>query len=73
VPFHPFVPEGSEKISRNRDIPQPFGFKPPLATKELICRVNGCLYHLVLLEKSRITFPISSARFKDPSQAGLEG
>jgi hypothetical protein len=32
--FHPFVPEGSEKISRNRDIPRPFVIKPPLETTE---------------------------------------
>ena len=29
--FQPFVPEGSEKISKNRDIPRPFVIKPPLA------------------------------------------
>ena len=32
--FQPFVPEGSEKISKNRDIPRPFVIKPPLETKE---------------------------------------
>jgi hypothetical protein len=31
--FNPFVPEGSEKISKNRDIPRPFVIKPPLETK----------------------------------------
>ena len=33
--FQPFVPEDSEKISRNRDIPRPFVIKPPLETKRL--------------------------------------
>lgn len=28
--FQPFVPEGSGKISKNRDIPRPFVIKPPL-------------------------------------------
>jgi len=32
--FNPFVPEGSEKISKNWDIPRPFVIKPPLETKE---------------------------------------
>ena len=31
--FQPFIPEDSEKISRNRDIPRPFVIKPPLETK----------------------------------------
>ena len=33
--FQPFVPEGSEKISKNRDIPRPFVIKPP-------CKVSKC-------------------------------
>jgi hypothetical protein len=33
--FNPFVPEGSEKISKNRDIPRPFVIKPPLKTREI--------------------------------------
>jgi len=33
--FQPFVPEGSERISKNRDILRPFVLKPPLETKEM--------------------------------------
>jgi hypothetical protein len=51
--FHPFVPEGSEKISKNRDIPRPFVIKPPLDTKEAYLPGERLSFDLVLIGKDQ--------------------
>jgi hypothetical protein len=63
--FHPFVPEDSEKISKNRDIPRPFVIKPPLETKE------------TYLPGERLSFTYAANHFpmrgelKDPRYRGI--
>ena len=42
--FQPFVPEGSEKISKNRNIPRPFAIKRSLETKEIYFRDTAIFY-----------------------------
>lgn len=51
--FPPFVPEGSEKIGKNRDIPRPFVIKPPLATKEIYLPGERLSFDLVLVGKAK--------------------
>ena len=58
--FQPFVPEGSEKISRNRDIPRPFVIKPPLETKETYLPGERLSFDLVLVGRSKTIFRTSS-------------
>ena len=48
--FQPFVPEGSEKISKNRDIPRPFVIKPPLEPLES-CAIGRLFCDLTLWGK----------------------
>ncbi len=69
--FHPFVPEGSEKISKNRDIPRPFVIKPPLETKETYLPGERLSFDLVLVGKIKDYLPYFIVTFKELSQAGL--
>jgi len=69
--FQPFVPEGSEKISRNRDIPRPFVIKPPLETKETYLPGERLSFDVVLVGKIKDYLPYFIVTFKELSQAGL--
>jgi hypothetical protein len=69
--FQPFVPEGSEKISKNRDIPRPFVIKPPLETKETYIPGERLSFDLVLVGKIKDYLPYFIVTFKELSQAGL--
>jgi hypothetical protein len=69
--FHPFVPEGSEKISRNRDISRPFVIKPPLETKEIYQPGERLSFDIVLVGKIKEYLPYFIVTFKELSQAGL--
>jgi hypothetical protein len=69
--FHPFVPEDSEKISKNRDIPRPFIIKPPLETKETYFPGERLSFDVVLVGKVRDYLPYFIVAFKELSQGGL--
>ncbi|HWP56689.1 MAG TPA: CRISPR system precrRNA processing endoribonuclease RAMP protein Cas6 [Candidatus Acidoferrales bacterium] len=69
--FHPFVPEGSAKISKNRDIPRPFVIKPPLEAKETYLPGEQLSFDLVLIGKSCDYLPYFIVTFKELSQVGL--
>lgn len=69
--FHPFVPEGSEKISRNRDIPRPFVIKPPLETKETYLPGERLSFDMVLVGKIKDYLPYFIVTFRELSEAGL--
>ncbi len=69
--FQPFVPEGSEKISKNRDIPRPFVIKPPLETKETYLPGERLSFDLVLVGKIKEYLAYFIVTFKELSQAGL--
>jgi hypothetical protein len=69
--FQPFVPEGSEKISKNRDIPRPFVIKPPLETKETYSPGEPLSFDVVLVGKIKDYLPYFIVTFKELSQAGL--
>jgi hypothetical protein len=69
--FQPFVPEGSEKISKNRDIPRPFVIKPPLEMKETYLPGERLSFDLVLVGKIKDYLPYFIVTFKELSQAGL--
>lgn len=69
--FQPFVPEGSEKISKNRDIPRPFVIKPPLETKETYVAGERLSFDLVLVGRIKDYLPYFIVTFKELSQAGL--
>jgi hypothetical protein len=69
--FHPFVPDGSEKISKNRDIPRPFVIKPPLETKETYLPGERLSFDLVLVGRIKDYLPYFIVTFKELSPAGL--
>jgi hypothetical protein len=69
--FQPFVPEDSEKISRNRDIPRPFVIKAPLETRETYQVGERLSFDLVLVGKIKDYLPYFIVTFKELSQAGL--
>ena len=69
--FQPFVPENSEKISRNRDIPRPFVIKPPLETKETYHPGERLSFDVVLVGRIKDFLPYFIVTFKELSQAGL--
>ena len=69
--FQPFIPEDSEKISRNRDIPRPFVIKPPLETKETYLPGERLSFDVVLVGRSKDYLPYFIVTFKELSQAGL--
>jgi hypothetical protein len=69
--FQPFVPEGSQKISKNRDIPRPFVIKPPLETKETYFPGESLSFDIVLVGKVKDYLPYFIVTFKELSQAGL--
>src|SRR6185436_1798743 len=69
--FQPFVPERSEKISKNRDIPRPFVIKPPLETKETYLPGEPLSFDLVLVGKIKDYLPYFIVTFKELSRAGL--
>jgi hypothetical protein len=69
--FQPFVPEDSEKISKNRDIPRPFIIKPPLETKETYLPGERLSFDVVLVGKIKDYLPYFIVTFKELSQAGL--
>lgn len=69
--FHPFVPEGSEKISRNRDIPRPFVIKPPLESKEIYQPGERLSFDMVLVGKASDYLPYFIVTFKELAQTGL--
>ena len=67
--LQPFVPEGSEKISKNRDIPRPFVLKPPLETKEIYRPGERLSFDLVLVGKIKEYLPYFIVTFKELSQS----
>jgi hypothetical protein len=69
--FQPFVPEESEKISLNRDIPRPFVIKPPLETKETYELGERLSFDLVVVGKIKDYLPYFIVTFKELSHAGL--
>jgi hypothetical protein len=69
--FQPFIPEGSEKISLNRDIPRPFIIKPPLETKETYLPGERLSFDVVLVGKIKDYLPYFIVTFKELSHAGL--
>jgi hypothetical protein len=69
--FQPFVPEDSEKISKNRDIPRPFVIKPPLETKEIYAPGERLSFDVVLIGKIRDYLPYFIVTFKELSHVGL--
>jgi CRISPR-associated endoribonuclease Cas6 len=69
--FNPFVPEGSEKISKNRDIPRPFVIKPPLETKETYVPGARLSFDLVVVGKAKDYLPYFIVTFKELCQFGL--
>jgi hypothetical protein len=69
--FQPFVPEDSQKISRNRDIPRPFVIKPPLETKETYLPGERLSFDVVLIGKIRDYLAYFIVTFKELSHAGL--
>jgi len=69
--FHALVPEGSEKISRNRDIPRPFVIKPPLDTRETYLPGERLSFDVVLVGKVKDYLPYFIVTFKELSQTGL--
>ncbi len=69
--FNPFVPEGSEKISKNRDIPRPFVIKPPLETTETYLPGERLSFDVVLVGKIKEYLPYFIVTFKELSQGGL--
>jgi len=69
--FNPFVPEGSEKISKNRDIPRPFVIKPPLETKETYLPGERLSFDLVVVGKAKDYLPYFIVTFKELSHTGL--
>jgi hypothetical protein len=69
--FQPFVPDGSEKIRLNRDIPRPFVIKPPLETKENYLPGERLSFDVVLVGKTKDYLPYFIVTFKELSQAGL--
>jgi hypothetical protein len=69
--FNPFVPEGSEKLSLNRDIPRPFIIKPPLQIKETYSPGERLTFDFVLVGKAKDYLPYFIVTFKELSQAGL--
>ena len=69
--FQPFVPEFSEKISKNRDIPRPFIIKPPLETTETYLPSERLSFDLVLVGRVKDYLPYFIVTFKELSQAGL--
>ena len=69
--FNPFVPEGSEKISKNRDIPRPFVIKPPLETKETYLPGERLSFDLVVVGKVKDYLPYFIVTFKELSHIGL--
>lgn len=69
--FNPFVPEGSEKISKNRDIPRPFVIKPPLETKETYLPGERLSFDLVVVGKPKDYLPYFIVTFKELSHTGL--
>jgi hypothetical protein len=69
--FQPFVPEGSDKISKNRDIPRPFVIKPPLETKEIYLSGERLSFDVVLIGKIRDYLPYFIVTFKELAHMGL--
>ena len=69
--FNPFVPEDSEKISKNRDIVRPFVIKPPLETTETYLPGERLSFDVVLVGKIKDYLPYFIVTFKELSQAGL--
>lgn len=69
--FNPFVPAGSEKISKNRDIPRPFVIKPPLETKQAYGSNEVLSFDLVVVGKAVDYLPYFIVTFKELSRVGL--
>ncbi|HXG53732.1 MAG TPA: CRISPR system precrRNA processing endoribonuclease RAMP protein Cas6 [candidate division Zixibacteria bacterium] len=69
--FHPFVPEGSERLSRNPDIPRPFVIKPPLEEKETYAAGDRLSFDMVLVGRIRDYLPYFIVTFKELCRVGL--
>lgn len=69
--FNPFVPEGSEKISKNRDIPRPFVIKPPLEATETYLPGERLTFDLVVVGKAKDYLPYFIVTFKELSHFGV--
>ncbi len=69
--FHPFVPEGSDKISKNRDIPRPFVIKPPLETKQTYLPGEQLSFDLIVVGRAKEYLPYFIVTFKELCHVGL--
>jgi CRISPR-associated endoribonuclease Cas6 len=69
--FHPFVPDGSEKVSKNRDIPRPFVIKPPLETTENYSAGARLVFDMIVVGKAKDYLPHFIVTLKELSNVGL--
>jgi hypothetical protein len=71
--LQPLVRQGSEKISKNRDIPRPFVIKSPLDTKETYLPGKRLSFDLVLVGTIKDYLPYFIVTFKEFRKRSLGG
>ncbi|MBW2097036.1 MAG: CRISPR system precrRNA processing endoribonuclease RAMP protein Cas6, partial [Deltaproteobacteria bacterium] len=71
VVFAPKVPESSDRLRLNRDIPRPFVIKPPLDQKDTYEPGQRIFFDLVLVGNCRDLFPYVIVSFKELGSRGI--
>jgi len=69
--FESSPPFGTERLSKNQNLPRPFVFKPPLNEKQFYQSRENISFDLVLFGKARDYLPYFILAFKELSKEGI--
>jgi len=69
--FSPRVPEESERLRLNRDIPRPFVIKPPLEEKQLFQPGDQLSFDLIIVGKAAKLLPYFLVSFRNLGERGI--
>ena len=69
--FHPFVPPDALRLSRMRDIPRPFVFKPPRSTQTHYAAAEPVVFDLVLAGQAIDYLPYFIVAFRELGATGF--
>ena len=71
VIFEPSPPQGSERLSKNQDIPRPFIFRPPLTQQTSFQKDEFFQFELILIGRALEFLPYFVLSFRELAEEGL--
>jgi CRISPR-associated endoribonuclease Cas6 len=69
--FEPSPPAGTDRLSKNQDIPRPFVFRPPQSSKTHFNRGESFEFEMVLIGRALDYIPYFVLAFRELAEGGL--